>query len=92
MKRWIVKAGTTSIEGLIEQEAARPDPGPGEVRIKVHAVSLNARDQLLISGAYGVPTGDFIAIADGAGEIDALGSGVDGWSVGDRVTGLYFRD
>ncbi|WP_327754553.1 NAD(P)-dependent alcohol dehydrogenase (plasmid) [Sphingobium sp. SJ10-10] len=92
MKRWIVKAGTTSLEGLTEQEAARPEPGRGEVRIKVHAVSLNARDQLLISGAYGVPNGDFIAIADGAGEIDALGSGVDGWSIGDRVTGLYFRD
>ncbi len=91
MKRWIVKAGATSLVGLVSEEVSRPDPGPGEVRIKVHAVSINARDHLLINGAYGVPGGDFIALADGAGEIDALGPNVSGWSVGDRVTGLYYR-
>ncbi len=91
MKRWIVRAGATSLDGLVGQEVPRPEPGPGEVRIRVRAASLNARDQLLISGAYGVATNDFIAVADGAGEIDAVGPDVDGWSLGDRVTGLYFR-
>ena len=91
MKRWIVKAGATSLDGLVLEQSPVPEPGAGEVRVKVHAVSLNARDQLIIKGQYGVATGDFIAISDGAGEIDALGPNVDGWSVGDKVTGLYFK-
>ncbi len=91
MKRWIVKTGATSLDGLVPEQTSMPEPGVGEVRIKVHAVSLNARDQLLLKGQYGIATGDFIAVSDGAGEIDALGSDVDGWSVGDKVTGLYFN-
>ena len=92
MKRWIVKEGATSLDGLVLEEAPMPEPGRGEVRVKVRAVSLNARDQLIIKGQYGVATGDFIAISDGAGEIDAIGSDVDGWSPGDKVTGLYFKN
>ena len=92
MKRWTIKAGTTTLNGLVLQEAAVPDPGPDEVRVKVHAVSLNARDQIILGGAFGVASGDFIPVSDGAGEIDAVGAEVDGWSVGDKVTALYYRD
>ena len=92
MKRWIVKAGATSLSGLVLEQSPVPQPVAGEVRVKVHAVSLNARDQLIIKGQYGVATSDFIAISDGAGEIDGIGSDVSGWSMGDKVTGLYFKE
>ena len=90
MKRWIVKAGSTSLDGLVREEVAMPEPGPGEVRVKVHAVSLNRRDHLLLTGAFHVAEQDFVPVSDGAGEIDALGAGVEGWSLGERVSGAYF--
>ncbi len=92
MKRWIIKAGSTSLDGLVVEDVALPEPGTGEVRVKVHAVSLNARDQIILRGASGIATSDFIPVSDGAGEIDAVGADVGGWSVGDKVTALYFRD
>jgi len=90
MIRWVVKAGASSLDDLASEEVAVPSPGPGEVRIKMHAVSLNARDQLILSGNYGKAERDFVALADGAGEIDAFGEGVERWSIGDRVVSLYF--
>lgn len=90
MKRWIVKAGSTSLDGLVLEEVELPTPDAGEVRVKVHAVSLNRRDELLLSGRFGVAEQDFVAVSDGAGEIDAVGTGVYDWSVGDKVTSLYY--
>ena len=48
MRRWILKAGTTDLEGLVLEDAPVPEPGPGEVRIRIHAVSLNYPDQLVL--------------------------------------------
>lgn len=91
MQRWIFRAGGTGIDDLVREEVAVPQPGPGQVRVRVHAVSLNFRDQLLLMGQYGgAPTEDVIPISDGAGEIDAVGDGVEGWRLGDRVTNLYY--
>lgn len=91
MKRWIVKAGATSLAQLVlEQDAATPGPGSGEVLVKVHAVSLNRRDQILLSGQFGAAAEDFVALSDGAGEIVALGQDVTGWAVGDRVISVYY--
>lgn len=92
MKRWIVKAGATSLDGLVQEDVSLPEPGTDEVRVRVHAVSLNYRDQIILGGAFGAAQADFIPVSDGAGEIDAVGATVDGWSVGDKVTGIYFRD
>lgn len=93
MRRWILKAGATDLDGLFLEDAPMPEPGPGEVRIRVHAVSLNYRDLLTLKDSnWRVPNRDLVPVSDGAGEIDAIGSGVDTWAVGERVTGLYFRD
>lgn len=93
MRRWILKAGATDLDGLFLEDAPMPEPGPGEVRIRVHAVSLNYRDQFVLKDLnWRSPNRDLVPVADGAGEIDAIGSGVDTWAVGDRVTELYFRD
>ncbi|AQR60908.1 hypothetical protein BZG35_04010 [Brevundimonas sp. LM2] len=90
MKRWIVKGGATSLDQLVLEEVAIPGPGVGQVRVKVHAVSLNRRDLLLVTGAYGVAPSDFVAVSDGAGEVDAVGPDVTEWAIGDRVTGNYY--
>lgn len=92
MRRWILKAGATDLQGLVLEDASVPEPGPGQVRVRVRAVSLNYRDQIVLSGAYGqTRETDIIPVSDGAGEIDAVGEGVEDWSVGDRVTSLYFE-
>ncbi len=70
------------------QEVARPEPGVGEVLVRVDAVSLNARDQLLLRGTFVTLPRDFVPVSDGAGEIVAIGAGVNGWAVGDKVTGI----
>ena len=92
MKRWIVKAGSTSIDGLVREEVAMPEPGPGEVRVKVHAVSLNRRAHLLLTGLFGVARQDFVPVAEGGWEIVAVGAGVEGWTDGERVSGFYFAN
>jgi 2-desacetyl-2-hydroxyethyl bacteriochlorophyllide A dehydrogenase len=66
-------------------ERRTPEPGDGEVRIAVHVVGLCGTDMEFHSGrrSNGYP---FVLGHECAGTIEALGSGVDGWSVGDRVT------
>ena len=90
MKRWRVRKGATSLDQMELEDVATPEPGAGEVRVKVAAVSLNRRDELLLSGRFGKAGSDFVPVSDGAGEIDAVGPGVAGWAVGDRVVGNYF--
>jgi NADPH:quinone reductase-like Zn-dependent oxidoreductase len=63
-----------------------PDPGPGEVRLRVHAAALNYLDIWVRNGWPGIKLQyPHIPGADAAGVIDALGEGVTGWQVGDRV-------
>lgn len=63
-----------------------PDPGPGQVRVRVAAVSLNFPDVLMCRGGYQVkPPLPFTPGAEVAGVVDALGPGVDTLAVGQRV-------
>src|SRR6185436_18973441 len=65
-----------------------PDPKSGEVRIRNHAAALNFFDILQIQGKYqSRPPLPFTPGAEVAGVVDALGSGVEHLSVGDRVMG-----
>ena len=75
-------------------ERPDPEPGRGQVAIRVHAVSLNFRDVLLASKGYGFPvhSPQAIAASDGAGEIIAIGEGVTRWEVGDRVAGIFVQN
>lgn len=95
MRRWILRDGAFDLDGLMLEDAPVPVPvpGPGEVRVRIHAVSLNYRDQFVLQGGFWRKPGrDIVPVSDGAGEIDGIGTGVEGWAVGDRVTGLYFRN
>lgn len=73
--------------GLELQEEATPVPGRREVLIRVHAASLNFRDQAILDGKYGGPTQpNGVPLSDGAGKVVAVGNGVTRAKVGDRVT------
>ncbi len=71
--------------------AERPDlvPGSGEVLIKVAAAGLNRPDVMQRRGRYPPPPGaSDIPGLEVSGTISALGEGVTGWSVGDKVCAL----
>ncbi|MBU0638180.1 MAG: NAD(P)-dependent alcohol dehydrogenase [Planctomycetes bacterium] len=74
------------LEHLRQETLEPPVPGPGEVLLDVQAISLNFRDLLVIKGLYNprleLPA---IPLSDGAGDIVAIGDGVDRVRVGDRV-------
>jgi NADPH:quinone reductase len=73
-------------EVLRVEEVERPEPGPGEVRVKVEVSALNPTDYKSRSGATPRPIDGFqIPQHDGAGVIDAVGDGVDPARVGQRV-------
>lgn len=60
-------------------------PGSGEVRVRFHAAGVNFIDTYFREGAYKPPAMPFIPGNEGAGEIVALGDGVEGFATGDRV-------
>ena len=73
-------------EVLRVDEVERPEPGPGEVRVKVAVSAVNPTDYKSRSGATPRPIDGFqIPHQDGAGVIDAVGDGVDPARLGQRV-------
>ncbi len=88
-----MKAIICNAFGPIEQLALedRPDPiaGRGELVIDVHAAGVNFPDGLMVRGEYQVkPPRPFTPGTEVAGTVRALGEGVAGFSVGDRVVAL----
>jgi NADPH:quinone reductase-like Zn-dependent oxidoreductase len=65
------------------------DPGPGEITVRLHGSSLNYHDYAVVSGMWG-PVEPRIPLADGAGEVVAIGAGVSEFAVGDRVVSTFF--
>lgn len=78
---------TGSTDVLRVEQVERPEPGPGEVRVRVHVAGVNPTDWKSRSGRSGgeLPDGFQIPGQDGAGTIDAVGDGVDPRRVGERV-------
>jgi NADPH:quinone reductase-like Zn-dependent oxidoreductase len=63
-----------------------PEPGPGEVLVKVHAAALNHLDLWVRDGWEGLKLPlPHVGGSDIAGTVAAVGPGVDGWSMGERV-------
>jgi len=74
---------------LVPAERPTPEPGAGEVRIKVAAAGVNRPDVLQRRGRYPPPPGaSDIPGLEVAGTIDAVGQGVASWNVGDEVCAL----
>lgn len=89
MRSWQVKGefGLTSAKLV---ESAVPEPGPGQVRVDLHAWSLNYRDWMVVTGAYNPRIAlPFVPLSDGVGVVSAIGEGVDRWAVGDRVAATF---
>lgn len=86
--------GTAESDMLqLHDDLAMPQPGYDEVVVRVHAVSLNYRDLMMASGNYGSGAAPgVIPASDGAGEVTAVGEGVEDVAVGDRVAGAFFLD
>jgi NADPH2:quinone reductase len=84
----ITKPGGPDVLAVVERQA--PVPSRGEVRVRVHATAVNRADLLQRMGAYPAPADcpPDIPGLEIAGEVDALGDGVEQLRVGDRVMGL----
>lgn len=82
-----------SHENLSVSEIEDPVPGAGQVLVEVHAASLNFPDLLVIQGLYQFkPEPPFVPGAESAGVIAALGEGVDGLVVGQKVATVGIAD
>ena len=91
MRVWQIPSfGIDSLE-LVERPT--PQPGPGEVLVRIRAVSFNFRDLLMVKGSYNpklrLPR---IPCSDGAGEVVSVGDGVTRWKTGDRVAGIFMQN
>lgn len=85
MKRVAVHA-LEGVGALVHENAQIPEPGPGQVRLKVAAVGLGYVDGLLIAGRYQWrPPLPYVPGGEIAGVIDGVGGGVEKWTVGQRV-------
>ncbi len=86
MKAALYEATGPARDVLKVTEIERPEPGPGEVRVRVAVSGINPTDVKARSGAVPRPIDGFqIPDQDGAGVIDAVGPGVDPARVGQRV-------
>ena len=74
-----------SLSAFRRTELPDPQAGHGEVLVRMRAATLNYADVAVATGAFPGATFPMIPVADGAGEVVALGAGVSGWVVGDRV-------
>jgi NADPH:quinone reductase-like Zn-dependent oxidoreductase len=69
-----------------------PQPGPGDVLIRLRAAALNYIDTAVATGRFPGATLPFVPVADGAGEIVALGADVTNVAIGDRVIPHFMPD
>lgn len=79
--------GGTEVMGI--GDLPIPEPGDGQVRVRVMATSVNRADTVQRKGNYPPPPGESDVLGlEVAGVVDALGAGVTDWRPGDRVMGL----
>jgi NADPH2:quinone reductase len=71
-------------EVLRLEDVAAPEPGPGQVRVRVAATGLNYIETYQRTGLYKLPL-PFTPGGEFAGTVDALGPGVSGWELGEPV-------
>ena len=78
---------------LVKSDPATPDQlKSGQVLVRIHAISLNYRDLMVVKGIYNprmsLPR---VPCSDGAGEVVAVGPGTIEWKAGDRVASSFFQ-
>lgn len=81
----------TGLDSLRTTTRPEPNPGPGEVVLKVLEVCLNHRDMNVLEGTYGPKKPeDRIPVSEGVGEVVSIGEGVKTLAIGDRVVAPHF--
>jgi NADPH:quinone reductase-like Zn-dependent oxidoreductase len=93
VKAWEVRGGF-GLDRLELVERPEPEPGPGEVLLRMRAASINFRDYMMVEGKYNPKQPlPLVPCSDGVGEVVALGPGAaqlaPGLSVGARVTPIF---
>src|SRR5882762_3107455 len=79
-----------SLDGLVARDEAVPVPSAGEVLVRVKASALNFRDLAILLGKSPFPVRPgVVPISDAAGEVEAVGPGVDVLKAGDRVVSTF---
>lgn len=79
-------------EVLQPAELPIPQPGAGEVRLRVKAAGVGATDLIMLTGDYAYASKiPFVPGYEVAGVVDAVGAGVTALAVGQRVAGLVVR-
>ena len=76
-------------------EVRAPEPGPRDIRIRVHASSVNGFELSVVSGAFKAWFEYRLPITlgrDYAGVVERVGDAVTRWAVGDEVFGFFFKD
>jgi NADPH:quinone reductase-like Zn-dependent oxidoreductase len=90
MKAYLLK--NFGLDGLSLEDVPEPQPGPGQVLVKMRAWSLNYRDLLVVRGIYAPKLKrPFQLLSDGVGEIVAVGAGVTRVRPSDRVAGTFMQ-
>lgn len=91
MRRWVIDR--LGRENLRIDEAPVPHPGSNEILVRVGAVSLNARDLMMLEHGMGLPlTFPSVPASDMAGVVEAVGESVTRFRVGDRVISCFVPD
>lgn len=89
MKVYEIREGF-GLDALKQSDRPRPEPGRGEVLLKVRACSLNYRDLLVVKGVYNPKLNlPRVPCSDAVGEVVAIGADVGRVKVGQRVAGLF---
>ncbi|MFT5172328.1 MAG: NADPH:quinone reductase-like Zn-dependent oxidoreductase [Gammaproteobacteria bacterium] len=80
------------IEALVACERPTPQPGPGDILLRIKAVTLNYRDLAIARGSYGTFALPIVPTSDACGEVIQVGADVTRFAIGDSVCPLYVMD
>jgi NADPH:quinone reductase-like Zn-dependent oxidoreductase len=84
--------GPGGVDAMMLVEKPVPAPGPGQVLVKLKAVTINYRDLLTVKGGYGSRQKfPLVPLSDGAGVVESIGADVTSFKADDRVTGSFFE-
>ena len=87
MKAYVIQE-PFGIDALRAVERPMPEPGPGQLLVRMKAVALNYRDLMIVNGRWRAPE-PRVPVSDGVGEVVAVGEGVSRVAPGDRVAGTF---